>query len=180
MQKQTRWFPLAIIVAIVLNFGFTSYIYFKKTATTKIAYLDAIQLIGKYKGTNALKADLDLKASGWRANLDTLKSEFEKLNANFEKNKSKLPPNSKLEEAVIKKRQQYLDYQQVIEEKIKKSEKEAMDAMLIRVNETIEKYGHDHGYSIILSGTQLGVIAYADKGLDVTNEILEIINRDNK
>ncbi|MEJ7644233.1 MAG: OmpH family outer membrane protein [Chryseolinea sp.] len=177
ITKPGYW-PWLILLVCVINLTFTFLVFFKNSSAKKIAYIDAMKLVTKYDGTIYVKANIEAKAAEFQSKLDTLRSEYESANENFLKNKSKLPQNSQLEMTINRMREQYDSYQQVISDQLQKEEKKAMDEMLGRINKRIEKFAIDRDYSVVLSGAQLGTIAYADKELDITDEILGIINRE--
>lgn len=45
------------------------------------------------------------------------------------------------------------------------------------VNAFLKEYGEEKGYTIIMAATEYGNIAYADEDLDITDEVLERLNK---
>src|SRR6185369_13031260 len=82
------------------------------------------------------------------------------------------------EELINSKHEQYLNYQQVIKEKVQKEDQDLTKKVLDKVNDQIKKYGKEKGYRIILAATQYGNIVYAEDGMDVTDEVLKVLNNE--
>jgi outer membrane protein len=147
-----------------------------------IVYVDSNKLISQYEGMKAARQELESKVAVWRSNVDSLRVEFEQKASSYEAKKAKLSaPEKKLtEELLVTKQQQFISYQQAIEEKIKKEDQELTNKVLSKVNDYIRKYGKDNGYEIIMAATQFGNIVYAKDGNDITDQIVEGLNRDFK
>jgi outer membrane protein len=159
-----------LIVVIALQFD-------KKDA---IVYVDAIKLVNGYKGMTAARKEFEIKANAWKANLDTLKTELDVNVKEYEGNKVKLNAKEKqlTEELIQTKFEQFQNYQNMISEKIQKEDQDLTTKVLGRVNDYIKKYGEENGYSIIMAATQYGNIVYAEKGKDITEKVLEGLNKE--
>jgi outer membrane protein len=146
--------------------------------TPALVYVDAQKLVIGYKGMQAARAEFEAKAQAWKANLDTLNMELEQRVRDFEASKGSLSPRERklTEELIRSKQEQFVSYQQAIQEKVQKEDQELSKKVMDELNAYIKKYGEKNGYSIILAATQYGNIAYAEKGMDVTEEVLKGIN----
>jgi outer membrane protein len=82
-----------------------------------------------------------------------------------------------LEELIDSKQQQYLDYEQAINNKISAADKQLTSKVLGKVNDYIRRYGKSNGYDIIMAATQYGNIVYAKDKMDITNEVLQGLNK---
>jgi outer membrane protein len=168
---------IVLLLAVVsLAIGSVSLtLHFTKS---KIVYIDAIKLLGKYHGMVKARTELEAKSATWQANLDTLKSEFDRALQRFEKNKNSSSDreNKLSQELIASKQQQFMDYQSLVKEQYEKADKELSGQILGRVNDYIKQYGEKHGYEIILAATTQGNIAYGHKSLDLTDEILKGLN----
>lgn len=159
-----------LIVVITLQFD-------KKDS---IVYVDAIKLVNGYKGMQAARKEFELKTQAWKANLDTLKTELESKIKEYESTRLKLSAKEKslMEELLQTKQDQFMNYQNIISEKIQKEDQELTTKVLGKVNDFIKKYGEEKGYSIIMAATQYGNIVYAEKGMDITEEVLVGLNKE--
>lgn len=164
-------FKSIVIVSLVL----LVFMQFRNNGLRQLAYVDAVKLMNKYKGMEKAREELDLKSAAWKANLDTLKNELERSIRDFNSSKNK----TQFQEELIRKKEEDLRrYSQLVDEQYRKSEKELLDHMLLKVNDKIKAYALEKDYSIILSGTQLGTIAYADDAYDITDELIGAINHE--
>jgi outer membrane protein len=145
-----------------------------------IVYVDSVKLVNGYKGMQAARKEFETKTAAWKANLDTLRTELEGKIKEYEAGKTRLGAKEKaLTEELIRTRQeQYMNYQNIIAEKIQNEDQELTTKVLGKVNDYIKKYGEDKGYAIIMAATQYGNIVYAEKGMDITEQVLEGLNKE--
>lgn len=145
-----------------------------------IVYVDAVKLLNGYKGMEAARRELEARTGTLRANLDTLKTELEGRIKEYEATQAKLTAKEKalMEELIETKQEQFVNYQNVVSERLQKEDQELTAKVLGRVNDYIKEYGEDHGYEIIMAATQYGNIVYAEKGKDITDNILEGLNKE--
>ncbi len=146
----------------------------------KIVYVDAVKLISGYKGLELSKKTLQSKRAAWKMRLDTLESEFKLAVDEYNSKKSIVSKRelSLIEELIKSKRQVYINYQQALKDESKKQDDELAKQILNKVNDYLKRYGKASKYKIILAATQLGSIAYADEGLDITDEVLKGLNQE--
>ena len=161
---------VGLIVVIALQFE-------KKEV---IAYVDSVKLVNGYKGMQAARREFEQKTAVWQANLDTLKNELELKVKQYESTHAKLSSKEKTltEELLQTKQEQLINYQNIVAEKIQKEDKELTTKVLGKVNDYLKKYGEERGYLIIFAATQYGNIVYAAKGSDITDQVLEGLNKE--
>lgn len=145
-----------------------------------IVYVDAIKLMNGYTGMKQARLEYEAKANVWKANVDSLKTELQQKIKEYEMKQVSLSLKEKqlTEELLQAKQGQFMNYQQVISEKIQKEDQELTTKVLTRVNDYIKMYGEEKGYDIIMAATQYGNIVYSDKGKDITENVLEGLNKD--
>jgi outer membrane protein len=146
----------------------------------KIVYVDSIKVLSGYKGMEYAKKEYDVKVSVWNANLDTLKMEMEIKFQEYETKRLKLSVKEKelMEELLETKRQQYLNYQQMVAEKMKKEDQELTAKVHTKVNDYLKRYGEQKGYAFILGANQYGSIVYAENAVNITDEVIEGLNKE--
>ena len=161
---------VGIVVLISLQLG----------ADDSIVYVDAIKLMNGYNGMKEARKEYEAKATIWKSNLDSLKTELETKIKEYQVKQATLSEKEKqlTEELLASKQQQFMNYQQVISEKIQKEDQELTTKVVGQINEYIKKYGEDQGYDIIMAATQYGNIVYSDRGKDITDKVLEGLNRE--
>lgn len=146
----------------------------------KIVYVDSIKVLSGYKGMEYAKKEYDVKVSVWNANLDTLKMEMEGKFQEYESKRMQLTAKEKelMEELLETKRQQYMNYQQMVAEKMKKEDQELTAKVYTKVNEYLKRYGEQKGYAFILGANQYGNIVYAENAVNITDEVIEGLNKE--
>lgn len=177
MKRKLTWeigFKAIVVIGLLIV------IVFQVRKDESIVYVDAAKLVNGYKGMQAARKEFEVKTNAWRANLDTLKIEFETKVKEYESTSAKLTLKERklTEELLQTKQEQYLNYQNIIAEKIQKEDQELTGKVLGKVNDFIKKYGEEKGYAIIMAATQYGNIVYAEKGKDITDEVLQGLNRE--
>jgi outer membrane protein len=177
MKTKPTWeigFKFVVVIGLLIVIAFQ----FEKKES--IVYVDAVKLVNGYKGMQAARKEFELKTNAWKANLDTLKTELEAKIKEYEATGTRLTSKEKklTEELLRTKQEQYMNYQNIIAEKIQKEDQELTGKVLGKVNDFIKKFGKEKGYAIIMAATQYGNIVYADKGKDITGEVLEGLNKE--
>lgn len=152
---------------------------FLNLRSEEIVYVDSTVLLEKYQGMLDARAEFQKKASAWQANIDTLESEVKSAIMDYEKGVSKMTAKEKelSQELIRTKQQQFRDYQQAIQQQSQQEDLAMTQQVLDRVNVFIREYGKKKNYKIIL-GTSQGNIVYAEDGLDITDEVVELLNAD--
>jgi outer membrane protein len=145
-----------------------------------VVSVDAVKLMFKYRGIEDAKKALLSRNREWQGNLDTLKKELQAAVADYGKNKATASKREiKLMEEVVQSRQHNLaNYQQAMEDQMKKQNEELAGKILTKVNDYVKRYGKRKGYTIILAATQLGNVAYANESVDITDQVLVGLNEE--
>ena len=159
---------LLIIVSLYLNHN-------KQT----FAYVKTGVIIEKYQGMIDARKALEKKAAIWENNLDTLRNNFEKTLIDYNNGKSRLTQSEKKTAAIIleQKRNVFEKYSLEIQQKAESEELKETQAALNQVNSYIEQYGKSHKYDLIVSATSNGNLLYGNKELDITEEVLNNLNK---
>jgi len=103
-------------------------------------------------------------------------NEFKKLKEELEKQKSILSPDQqkKKEAELNNKGQEFSDLLNEGKKKLDRRRDELENASIQEILKTAREYGKSKGYTMILSG---GAVLYSIDALDITNEIIGIINQ---
>ncbi|TRX59606.1 OmpH family outer membrane protein [Fulvivirga sp. M361] len=154
-------------------------LYYFHFSAQKIVYVDSARLVNSYQGMVDMRKDYQQKAKVWQANVDTLAKEVQKTIQDYEKESGRLSAKEKAlsQELIRTKQRQLADYQKVIGEKAVQEDGKMTSQVLEQINAFIKEYGQQKDYRIIIAATEYGNIAYAADGLDITDEILEELNK---
>ena len=170
---------IALILSMInmiglLVLGYASY------DRSPIVYVDSNQLINNYRGmVNARKA-YQQKAVSWKANIDTLANEVQKQIIQYEKESVRMTSKERQlsEELIRTKQKQLAEYQQAMNAQAQQEDSKMTGEVIGEINAFIKKYGEQKGYTIVMAATEYGNIAYADEGLDITEEVLDGLNKE--
>ena len=163
-----------IIMAVAI--AALSILFFAKS--DKVAYIDTSKLMEGSNELQALKKSNEVESKNQKAIADTLIMEFQEELKRHEKELAKMSVKEKqLSSQLLEtKRNQIMQYQQSMQQKVQQDEQQKTQGVLVNINKYISEYGKEHSYKIIFATTN-GNIAYADKGLDITEEIIKGINK---
>lgn len=75
------------------------------------------------------------------------------------------------------KQQQLNNYRQIIERQIQEKEQKTTQAIIKDINAFVTDYGESKNYIIIHGATGSGNIMYAEKSVDITDEVLKALNK---
>ncbi|HEX5167646.1 MAG TPA: OmpH family outer membrane protein [Cyclobacteriaceae bacterium] len=172
-QKLSIGLPIAAIVISLVAFSLSIL-----NRRNEIVYVDSKKLVNGFKGMQDARREFETKAGAWKANLDTLKAEVESKIKEYDDSKSRLSDKERalMEELIHSKQEQFINYQQVVSEKISLEDKELTSKVLAKVNDYMKSYGEQKGYQIIMAATQYGNIVYAEEHTDITQEVLDGLN----
>lgn len=161
---------LGLIVVIVLQFQ----------NGQQLVYVDSNKLISGYQGMVDARKVYQEKATSWKANIDTLTSEVQRQIMDYEKTSARMSVKEKQlsEELIRTKQKQLYEYQQAMNSQAQQEDSKMTGEVLTQINAYIKKLGESNGYKIILAATEYGNLAYADEALDITDIVLEGLNKE--
>lgn len=165
-------FGLALCVIIGL-------LVFKKT---KVACVDNSKVISSYPGIEQAARKLQAKELELKAKADTLSQEFQIKLREYEKNKSRMNA-AEIQSAETELRMmqdRYQHFSTINDEKFKKEQVEVTEKAIEEINKVIARYAKDKGYSVVLGANATGSVVYADETVDITEEIISILNKTAK
>lgn len=165
------------ILLVVLSIGVLYFLHFNQQES--IAYVDSAKLINGYQGMIDAREIYKEKAQGWQANIDTLSKEVERSIKDYEKESPSMSAKEKdlSKELIRTKQKQLMDYQRAMNEKASQEDSQMTSKIIEEVNAYLKKYGEEHDYKIIMAATEYGNVAYADESLDLTEEVLNGLNK---
>lgn len=162
---------IALLVGTWVVFGF---LHFK---SKKLAYIDTAKLMEESTRMKNLREVLQKKAGEGKARVDTLTMQFEMAIKLHEKQVNKMSAKERqlAEELLRAKQKQLVQYQQAMQQKLQQEEQKMNMDELRSINLVITEYGKKKGYDLIFA-TANGNIAYASDAVNVTEEVIELVN----
>lgn len=168
MTKLTKVLSLAVSLFFA---AFLSWYFFIRS--DKIAYVDATKILQGYNGAIEARKELDGKIKQWQANIDTLTADVQKAISEYEASRKK---DDHARDLIREKQEQLSRYQRAIQQNAAEEESKANRHVVEKVNTFLAAYGKEHDYKLILIANQVGTIAYAAEGMDITDDVLKMIN----
>lgn len=174
MQKQQIHFFLTIGLTVAVAF----LVYLQFSGNSKMVYIDSNKLLGNYQGMKDAQVEFQKKNTLWQANVDTLMVEVQRSIMDYEKTSAKMSKKEKeLSRELIRTKQKQLgDYQAATREQSAQEDQQMTQQVLVKVNTFMTEYGKRKGYKVIFGATTAGNIIYAEDAMDITDEVLELLN----
>ncbi|HKJ06703.1 MAG TPA: OmpH family outer membrane protein [Flavobacteriaceae bacterium] len=144
----------------------------------KVAYVDVEVLMNDYKATKALEEVLKLKQAQKTKEFDSLQKPFnEKVQRYYQTAQGMSAAKRQEMELELQKEQQQLQLlQQQNSQDLQVENTERSEALMKKIDSFVSDYAKANDLNIVFGTQGKGTILYADESLDVTNELLEILN----
>ena len=137
----------------------------------KIGYIDLSRSFDEYQKTKDFDKDLESKGDMKQGEREKLVQEIRKMREELElMNKNAREKKEADIEAKIKSLQ---EFDQEAKTDLTKERDNMVKDILKEMSDVIKEYGQKNGYSIIVNDR---VLLYGDSGMDLTNEIIKILN----
>ncbi len=170
---------LQFLLNLVLTCAVVFTLYMQFSSRQRIVYVNTNKLLLEYKGMKEAQASFEQLSASWKANIDTLSSELSRSAEKLEQERATLSAKEVhlTEELLRTKQQQLVQYQQATEQKASQEDARLREQVLSKINAYIQEYGKQHNLSIIMGATEMGNIVYADEVMDVTDDIIQGLNK---
>ncbi|NLP59070.1 OmpH family outer membrane protein [Lutibacter sp. B1] len=147
---------------------------------TKIAYIDVEVIMKDYKATKALEDKLKAKQEIMAKELDSLQGPFQLKVQKYYQEAQRMSAQKRAEtEQALQQEQQFLQgKQQQASQELQKENQENSEAITKKVDSFVAEYAKTKGYKLILGTSGKGTVMYGDETLNVTKDILDILNED--
>lgn len=174
-----RSLRLVTFINLILLIMFLCYFFFIRKDT--IAYVDSAKLVNGYQGMIDARQVYQKKAAGWQANIDTLSKEVQQRITAYEKESLKMSRNERdlSRELIRTKEQQLQEYSEAMNAQAQQEDAKMTSDVISQMNAFIKKYGKANNYTIILAAVN-GNVVYAEDAIDLTDEILDGLNKEYK
>lgn len=146
----------------------------------KIAYVDIDTLEANYDYFKKKKIEFEQRQKNIDAELErsanTLQNEYIALQNKAQKGELSAEEGRKAEQSLVQKQQELELKRQNLGGKYMKDQESFNKEIHDNLNKYIEEYNKENGYDYILSYSKDGSILYANKELDVTQDIIKGMN----
>ena len=147
---------------------------------TKIAYINVEDLMKDYEGTKALEETLKAKQDVMAKELDSLSAPFQTKVQEYYQNAQKMSAQKRAQtEQGLQQEQQMLQLkQQQASQTLQQENQELSETITKKVDSFVTEYAKLKGFNLVLGTSGNGTVMYGDETLNITNEILVILNED--
>lgn len=157
--------------------GLSTYIFLKKE--NKIAYVRSAVLVEKYHGMLEAREKFNKQKNEMLGRLDTLRLDLERSRNEFLKQAPHFAPTELAQRRGVLERQQtnFVQYSEAIDAKIQEEDQKLTQEVLNQINAFIETYARENDYDLVLGTTNDGSLLFGHEALDITNDLIEKINK---
>lgn len=148
------------------------------TKEMKTAYVDTSKLLEEYNEAKDIEAKYKAKGDEMGKELEAEVARFKAEATSFQKNaQAKGQAWAQENGARLQKQEQELSYaQQALVEQLREESGVEMDSLVKNVKKFIKDYGKEKGYTYIYGTGEAATILYAEDKLDITAEIVKLLN----
>lgn len=165
-----------LLMVILVAAGLTS------CEKQKTAYVDTTKLIQEYTEMKEVEAEFTTKSDMVKSRLDSVARSFQQEVQEYQQNMGTMPTaqRQEVEEVLMRKQQSIQQQQQQMGNQLRQESDVVIDSIVSKVKEYVKDYGKENGYTYIFGSNESANIMYAEEGLDITQEILENLNKGYK
>ncbi len=148
----------------------------------RVAYLNYDTVIARYEGAADARKTMDTVRAGFEARAESLKSDYEQAQAEYVSQQLTLSEEGKRAKnaEVEQRKSRYDNYIAQVYGSgglIDQRYKDLIAPIVQKIDSSVGKLAVDEGYSLILDASK-GEIVYSDAGLDLTQIVVEDLNRE--
>ncbi len=143
-----------------------------------VAYVNSDTLLKYYDFFKDKSAELDEKQKKLEAEFQNRAKGLENEVANFQRtaNNMTISQARAIEEDLMKKRQNLMQYQQNLAGELQQAQAEVSDELYENVSKYLEDRGKKNEYNLVLTYTKNSGVLYADDSLDITQQVIKELN----
>ncbi|NPA58580.1 MAG: OmpH family outer membrane protein [Aquificae bacterium] len=167
----------------MVRFGFiTAFLLtaFLTAFAQNVAFVDVQKVMNQSKKGQQYKKEIESKVSYYQKKLEKIDKQIKEI-------EKQLASPVLSEEAKEKKRKEIaqlkakgLEIQQQAEEELSKMKAQAEMELIKLIQKVTERYAKQHNIDLVFIGGAIGGVVYHDKAIDITDKILELVNKELK
>lgn len=148
----------------------------------KTAYVNVADVMKDYKAVKTLQKEIEEEQNALQVKYNEIAQDFQKEAREFDeasKHMSRKKAEARYQE-LLQKNQQIQQAQQAENTNLQQDSQKRMDEVIEDFKDFVKEYAKSNGYTYILGATESGNVLYGDSSLDLTEEILDALNKDYK
>ncbi len=148
----------------------------------RVGYVDYDQVIAKYEAAAEAKQEMDTVRLSFEAKAESLKGDYEQAKAEYESQQLTLSEEGKRAKnaEVEQRKRRYDGYVAEVYGKgglIDQRYKELIAPIVAKIDSAVAKLSADEGFALIFDASKSGIV-YSEAGLDLTQLVLDDLNRE--
>jgi outer membrane protein len=148
----------------------------------RVGFVDYDQVIAKYEGAVEAKQEMDTVRLSYEAKAESLKSDYERAKDEYESQQLTLSEEGKRAKnaEVDQRKRRYDSYISDVYGKgglIDQRYKELIAPIVGKIDSAVARLSADEGFALILDASKSGIV-YAEAGLDLTQLVVDDLNRE--
>ncbi len=148
----------------------------------KVGYINSEQIIARYEAAIEAKRKLNAEIVKYEAKAESLKMEYERAKEEYESQQLTLSEEgkrAKLAEVELRRRRydSYLNEVYGKGGKIDQKNQELIAPIVVKIDSAVSKIAQSEGFALVIDATKAGIV-YGEPGLDLTQLVLEELNRE--
>ena len=149
---------------------------------TKIGYIDVAELMQGYEATQALEEELLAKQEAKAKELESISVPFQMKVQEYYKNANSMSATKRAEtEQALQQEQQLLQIQQQqAANELQQEQQEKSEALSKVVDSVVAVYAKKNSLHVVLGTQGNGTVIYGDEALNITKQVLEVLNNKNQ
>ena len=139
-----------------------------------------IKVVEKSEEINRIMKEFEKKEKNLQAREDTIILELQNDLKEFEKKGGKSTEQERREfsNRLNEKQNQYSQYKKISQQRMEEQRSMASEKVLIKINRIAADIAKSRNYNIILGATGKGNVIYLEESVDITNEVIKILNNE--
>lgn len=179
-EKVNRGLILALVFGFAIQAAIIAYLGFQaRSNPARVAYVDTAVLISQFSEAKKARADLEKFNKTWQDKAKDIKDSMDvymqRMGADY--NIATSAKKEQMRREMQARNQEMEGFVNSNQKKSFEKEKELMDPVLKKINVFMKEYTENQGYDIILGSTTSGNIMGAGKRLNITQAVLDGINK---
>lgn len=147
-----------------------------------IAYVNSDTLLEHYDFFKDKRVELEEKQKKLESEFQNRARGLENEIANFQQtaNNMTMAQAKAVEEDLMRKRQNLMQYQQTLAGQLQQSEAEVSEALYDNLARYLQEYGKEKDFKLVLTYTKGSGVLYASDSLDITQQVIAGLNEKYK
>ncbi len=148
----------------------------------KVGYVDTDRVIAKLEAAAEAKKELDAAVAKFEARVESLKLDYEQAKQEYDSQQLTLSEEGKRAKLaeVDQRKRRYDGYVAEVYSKggrIDQKNKELVAPIVEKIDSAVNRVAVEEGYALVLDASKAGIV-YSQAGLDLTERIIEDLNRE--